>query len=49
MPNVENYAILARIIRVEADVKHSMQKPKTVDEAYRSTNFSRYSARAALP
>ena len=30
---VENYAMLARIIRVEADVKHSMQKPKTVDEA----------------
>ena len=30
---VENYALLARIIRVEADVKHSMQKPKTVEEA----------------
>ena len=25
--------MLARIIRVEADVKHSMQKPKTVNEA----------------
>jgi hypothetical protein len=30
---VENYAMLARIIRVEADVKHSPAKPKTVDEA----------------
>ena len=30
---VENYALLARIIRVEADVKHSPAKPKTVDEA----------------
>ena len=30
---VENYALLARIIRVEADVKHSPAKPKTVEEA----------------
>jgi cell division septum initiation protein DivIVA len=30
---VENYAMLARIIRVEADVKHSTATPKTVDEA----------------
>ena len=30
---VENYAMLARIIRVEADVKHSPATPKTVDEA----------------
>src|ERR1700733_14066755 len=30
---VENYAMLARIIRVEADVKHSLATPKTVDEA----------------
>ena len=30
---VENYALLARVIRVEADVKHSLAKPKTVDEA----------------
>jgi hypothetical protein len=30
---VENYAMLARIIRVEADVKHSEATPKTVDEA----------------
>jgi hypothetical protein len=30
---VENYAMLARIIRVEADVKHSTAMPKTVDEA----------------
>jgi hypothetical protein len=30
---VENYAMLARIVRVEADVKHSMATPKTVDEA----------------
>jgi hypothetical protein len=29
----ENYAMLARIIRVEADVKHSTATPKTVDEA----------------
>ena len=30
---VENYAIFAHIIRVEADVKHSPAKPKTVNEA----------------
>ena len=30
---VENYALLARIIRLEADVKHSPAKPKTVEEA----------------
>ena len=30
---VENYAVLARVIRLEADVKHSMATPKTVDEA----------------
>jgi hypothetical protein len=30
---VENYTMLARIIRVEADVKHLTATPKTVDEA----------------
>jgi hypothetical protein len=30
---VDNYVMLARIIRVEADVKHSTATPKTVDEA----------------
>jgi hypothetical protein len=30
---VENYAMLARVVRLEADVKHSMATPKTVDEA----------------
>jgi hypothetical protein len=30
---VDNYVILARVIRLEADVKHSLAKPKTVDEA----------------
>jgi hypothetical protein len=30
---VENYAMLARIIRVEANVKHSTATPKAVDEA----------------
>jgi hypothetical protein len=30
---VENYAMLARIIRVEADVKHSTATPKTVEKA----------------
>jgi hypothetical protein len=30
---VENYTVLARVIRLEADVKHSLAKPKTVDEA----------------
>ena len=28
-----NYVTLARVIRLEADVKHSLAKPKTVDEA----------------
>ena len=31
--HVENYATLARVIRLEADVKHSLATPKTVDEA----------------
>ncbi len=30
---VDNYVMLARVIRLEADVKHSMATPKTVDEA----------------
>src|SRR5271169_5145785 len=30
---VENYTMLARTIRLEADVKHSLATPKTVDEA----------------
>ena len=30
---VENYDTLARIIRVEAEVKHLPAKPKTVEEA----------------
>ena len=30
---VDNYVMLSRIIRVEADVKHSMAKPKTISEA----------------
>ncbi len=30
---VDNYIMLARVIRLEADVKHSMAKPRTVDEA----------------
>ena len=30
---VENFSLLARVIRVEADVKRSMATPKTVDEA----------------
>ena len=30
---VENYAMLTRVIKVEADVKHSLAKPKTVDDA----------------
>jgi hypothetical protein len=29
---VDNYVMLARAIRLEADVKHSMAKRKTVDE-----------------
>jgi hypothetical protein len=30
---VENYAMLARVVRLETDVKHSLATPKTVDEA----------------
>ena len=30
---VDNYVMLSRIIRLEADVKHSMAKPKTIAEA----------------
>jgi hypothetical protein len=30
---VDNYVMLARVIRLEADVKHSLATPKTVDEA----------------
>ena len=30
---VDNYVMLARVIRLEADVKHSLAKPKTVSEA----------------
>jgi hypothetical protein len=30
---VDNYVMLARVIRLEADVKQSMAKPKPVDEA----------------
>ena len=30
---VDNYVMLARAIRLEADMKHSMAKRKTVDEA----------------
>jgi hypothetical protein len=30
---VDNYVMLSRVIRLEADVKHSLAKPKTVDEA----------------
>ena len=30
---VKNFSLLARVIRVEADVKRSMATPKTVDEA----------------
>jgi len=33
---VDNYVMLARVIRLEADVKHSMAKPRTVDEALAS-------------
>jgi len=29
----QKHVMLARVIRLEADVKHSMAKPKTVDEA----------------
>ena len=30
---VENYTMLAKVIRLEADVKHSLATPKTMDEA----------------
>ncbi len=30
---VDNYVMLARVIRLEADVKHSLAKPKTISEA----------------
>ena len=30
---VDNYVMLSRVIRLEADVKHSLATPKTVDEA----------------
>jgi hypothetical protein len=30
---VDNYIMLSRVIRLEADVKHSLATPKTVDEA----------------
>jgi hypothetical protein len=30
---VDNYVMLSRIIRLEADVKHSMAKPQTISEA----------------
>jgi hypothetical protein len=30
---VENYAMLARVIRLEADVNHTVAKPKTIAEA----------------
>ena len=30
---VDNSVMLSRVIRLEADVKHSLAKPKTVDEA----------------
>ena len=30
---VENYAMLARVIRLEADVKHTVAKPRTIAEA----------------
>jgi hypothetical protein len=30
---VENYAMLARVIRLEADIKHTIVKPKTMLEA----------------
>ena len=39
---VENYAMLARIIRVEADVKHSTATPRTVDEGGQTGTMSRY-------
>jgi hypothetical protein len=30
---VDNYVMLSRIIRLEADVKHSLAKPKTIEQA----------------
>jgi hypothetical protein len=30
---VENYAMLARVIRLEADIKHTVTTPKKIDEA----------------
>ena len=30
---VDNYVMLSRVLQLEADVKHSLAKPKTVDEA----------------
>jgi hypothetical protein len=30
---VDNYVMLSRVIRLEANVKHSLATPKTVDEA----------------
>jgi len=30
---VDNYVMLSRVIRLEADVKHSLATPNTVDEA----------------
>jgi hypothetical protein len=30
---VDNYVMQGRVIRLEADVKHSLAMPKTVDEA----------------
>jgi hypothetical protein len=30
---VDNYVMLSRVIRLEADVKHSLATPKTVDES----------------
>ena len=43
---VENYAMLARIIRVEANVKHSAVTPKTVDRHWPSSKAR--SARKAV-
>jgi hypothetical protein len=30
---IENYAMLARVIRLEAEVKHTVTTPKTIDDA----------------
>jgi hypothetical protein len=30
---VDNYVMLSRVIKLEADVKHSLATPKTIDEA----------------